>query len=132
MLSIRRADESGVIHIETFMMNKIVFLFVLLLSVNLNAGTVGTSTSITNMYVYTAAGVADDITLTVETHIAGCESGFWLSGADAKAHAFMPALLLSAFHTGATVYFNVYDDVDKHWIGSGGKYCKINLLGLEK
>ncbi len=126
------SGDDEVIHIETIIMNKFFPLFALLLSVNLNAGTVVTSTSITNMYTYTATGVADDIVLTVETHITGCESGFWLSGADAKAHAFIPALLLSAFHTGTTVYFSVYDDVDKHWAGSGGKFCKINLVGLEK
>lgn len=114
------------------MINKTIFICVLLFSGYLNAGTINASTSITNLYTYTDSYIANDIVIEVETTKAGCEAGFWLSGNDAKENAFIPALLLSAYHTGTSVYFSALDGESNRWVGSSGSYCKIKMLGLQE
>jgi hypothetical protein len=70
----------------------------------------------------------NQVVILVDTPLAGCEGGFWISGDDAENNPTMVSMLLSAFHANSQVRFSAYND--DFWSGSSTKYCRINNLAL--
>lgn len=108
---------------------KIFGILLLILSTNILAGNVTTTTTINGIYTYgeDAGASQNAIVIKVANPITGCENGFWVSPADSTANKNISAFLLSAFHSGSNVYFAAYDDQLLF-----GSHCKAHSIGLLK
>jgi hypothetical protein len=108
-------------------MKKILFSALLLVSASTHAAISGTAvTKVSFMQSYNQYG-GGDTTFQVETPLAGCENGFWMSKSDAGFNTNL-ALILSAYHAKSSVI--VYALTDQIWGGSAGKYCKLYMIEL--
>jgi hypothetical protein len=103
-------------------MKKIILLIAVLASGAIQAAQpAGFNTKITFLNSYNQYGNGDVI-FNVDAPVAGCESGFWLTKADAGFQSNM-AMLVAANMAKSTV--SVVGDTAQMWGGSGGRYCKL-------
>lgn len=83
------------------------------------------------IYTYGAdTSYQNEVVIQLKYPIQNCASGFWMSDVDSLENKKMISILLSAFHTESTVY--LAGDDSKRWAGSGGEYCKLSTVGIER
>lgn len=106
---------------------RIVCFLLMTVSINVFAGDVTTTTTISGIYTYgeDTGASQNAIVIKVANTISGCESGFWVSPADSLGNKNIAAFLLSAFHSNSNVYFAAYDDQLLF-----GNHCKVHSTGL--
>jgi hypothetical protein len=121
-----RDDESRYV-LELNM--KIICMLLVVLSFNAFSANVTSERVITSIYTYGKDNGASQniIAIKVADPVQFCDDGFWLSPEDNLENKSIAAFLLSAFHTGSTVYFAGY--TDQLW---AGEHCKIHSVGLKK
>lgn len=108
-------------------MRKILFSMMLLAS-GMSQATISTPspvTKVTGMSSY--AQNYGDVIFKIETQMAGCEGGFWMSKGDPGYNANL-AMMISAYHAKTPVV--VYGLWDQIWSGSATKFCKLYVIEL--
>lgn len=84
-----------------------------------------TNVTITTLYTYPQYG-GGDVVIQVSLPLAGCESGFWLSGSDPGLRTVY-AQLLAARMTKTPLAIWAFND--QIWTGSSGRTCRIQAVG---
>ncbi len=90
--------------------------------------TTGTDVKIKSIYTYHKdLPYGGQIIVKTMSPVTSCEDGFWISKEDLEANSNIAAYLLSAFHSGSTVYFAA--DNGLRWPHNSSKaYCKVNTV----
>ncbi|MEM9101704.1 MAG: hypothetical protein AAGB12_05225 [Pseudomonadota bacterium] len=95
------------------------------------ANNVSKVSTITEMYTYgNVSGISGDLVIKIASPPTGCEAGFYVPAADLENNKNISAILLSAFHSNANVYFA--GNTTQIWSGSTTNYCKAHTVGLQK
>lgn len=113
------------------MLRALFSLLLLLVSMNTYASRVQTSATILTLYTYSEqAGYDGDVAIRVSNPPASCPGGFWLRSATTPGYKNTVAILVSAFHSGATLILGGLDD--QIWTGSVDKFCRLDQVMLAK
>jgi hypothetical protein len=108
-------------------MKKVLFSILLLASGLSQAGITTTSgiTRVTGVSSYTQNN--GDVIFRIESPIAACDGGYWLSKSDAGFNANL-AMVMSAYNAKSPI--QVYGLSDQIWNGSASKFCKLYVIEL--
>jgi len=105
-------------------MKNLIYIFVLLVTLNVQAGVTTGVTTIGDIYTYADN---EDVIFTVNIDVNGC-TGFWLEASNLGFRNQL-SVLLSAYHASSPIY--VYGDESKTFSGSSDKYCRLTILKLQ-
>ncbi|WP_155734420.1 hypothetical protein [Pseudoalteromonas luteoviolacea] len=110
-------------------MKNLVFCVLGLISLHLSAYEQSAYTTIKSVQVYPDYG-GGDFTLTLNTPSSKCK-GYWVSR-NSPAYDITVSMLLSAYHSGATISVFGHNDDSSKWAGSTTHFCKVYTIALEK